>query len=44
MLLCIQRVTKVFLFVATTLSSLQFHMAHSNTTDCMGEQDPQNRQ
>ena len=44
MLLNIHRVKKVLIYVATTLSSLQFHMAYSNTTDVMGEPNPQNRQ
>lgn len=43
MLLNLHRVKKVLVYVTTTLSSLQFHMAWSNTTDVMGEPDPENR-
>lgn len=44
MLLNTHRVKRVLIYVATALSSLQFHMPHSNTTDVMGEPDPQNKQ
>ena len=44
MLLNIHKAKRILIYVATTLLSLQFHIAHSNTTDVMGEPDPQNRQ